>query len=136
MCLGLSGTGIVSRGEDQLAATIPKLDPRAEKTRLALMRAFNELLLSRGYHAVMPADVAEAAGVVRSTLYEHFSGKEGMLRHSLLPILEPLAACAAATRCHRAGVHARAYSRQPENGPRTARRKGADGGGEDPRSND
>jgi AcrR family transcriptional regulator len=58
------------------------------------MRAFNELLLSRGYHAVMPADVAEAAGVARSTLYEHFSGKEGMLRHSLLPILEPLAACA------------------------------------------
>ncbi len=57
------------------------------------MRAFNELLLSRGYHAVMPADVAEAAGVARSTLYEHFEGKEGMLRHSLLPILEPLAGC-------------------------------------------
>jgi AcrR family transcriptional regulator len=57
------------------------------------LRAFNSLLLSRGYDEVMPADVAEAAGVARSTLYEHYGGKEEMLRHSLLPILEPLAAC-------------------------------------------
>lgn len=57
------------------------------------MRAFNTLVLGRGYDAVTPADVAEAAGVARSTLYEHFAGKEEMLRHSLLPILEPLAAC-------------------------------------------
>ena len=57
------------------------------------MRAFNGLVLGRGYEAVMPADVAEAAGVARSTLYEHFAGKEEMHRHSLLPILEPLAAC-------------------------------------------
>ena len=77
-----------------MAATVMKLDPRAKKTRAALMRAFNSLVLSRGYDAVMPADVAEAAGVARSTLYEHFAGKEEMLRHSLLPILEPLAACA------------------------------------------
>jgi AcrR family transcriptional regulator len=70
-----------------------KLDPRAEKTRSALLRAFNSLLLSRGYDELMPADVAEAAGVARSTLYEHYGGKEEMLRHSLLPILEPLAAC-------------------------------------------
>jgi AcrR family transcriptional regulator len=57
------------------------------------MRAFNSLVLSRGYEGLMPADIAEAAGVARSTLYEHFRGKEDMLRHSLLPILEPLAGC-------------------------------------------
>lgn len=74
-------------------ALVPKLDPRAKKTRSALMEAFNSLVLDRGYGSVMPADVAEAAGVARSTLYEHFAGKEEMLRHSLLPILEPLAAC-------------------------------------------
>lgn len=58
------------------------------------MRSFNNLLLANGYDAITPADVAEEAGVARSTLYEHFAGKEGLLRHSLLPILEPLASCA------------------------------------------
>jgi AcrR family transcriptional regulator len=86
-------TGVGSCGEDQLAARFPKLDPRAKRTRCALMRAFNTLVLDRGYDALTPADVAEAAGVARSTLYEHFAGKEDMLRHSLLPILDPLAAC-------------------------------------------
>ena len=57
------------------------------------MRAFNSLLLAKGYAAVLPADVAATAGVARSTLYEHFAGKEDMLRHSLSPILGPLAEC-------------------------------------------
>ena len=57
------------------------------------MRAFNSLLLAKGYAAVLPAEVAETAGVARSTLYEHFAGKEDMLRHSLSPILGPLAEC-------------------------------------------
>jgi AcrR family transcriptional regulator len=95
MCLELSERVSEPFGgeQEQLAAAVVKLDPRAEKTRAAVMRAFNSLVLSRGYDGLMPADVAEAAGVARSTLYEHFSGKEAMLRHSLLPILEPLAAC-------------------------------------------
>jgi AcrR family transcriptional regulator len=57
------------------------------------MAAFNRLVLDRGYDGITPAIVAEAAGVARSTLYEHFAGKEDILRQSLLPILEPLAAC-------------------------------------------
>lgn len=57
------------------------------------MRAFNSLVLAKGYGGLLPADIAEAAGVARSTLYEHFAGKEDMLRHSLAPILAPLAEC-------------------------------------------
>jgi AcrR family transcriptional regulator len=79
--------------ESQLAATALKLDARTERTRSALMQAFNALILSRGYDGISPAEIAEAAGVARSTLYEHFGGKADMLRHSLLPILEPLAGC-------------------------------------------
>jgi AcrR family transcriptional regulator len=93
MCLRLSGNGILAVQEEQLTATVQKLDPRAERTRSALMRAFNSLVLSRGYDGVMPVDVAEVAGVARSTLYEHFAGKEDMLRQSMLPILKPLAEC-------------------------------------------
>ncbi len=76
-----------------MTATVLKLDPRAKKTRSELMRAFTTLLLSRGYEGVTPLDVAQAAGVSRSTLYEHFAGKEDMLRQSLLPILAPLSDC-------------------------------------------
>jgi len=53
--------------------------------------AFNGLLLSQGYDAVTPASIALAAGVARSTFYAHFSGKPGMLRHVLQPVLLPLA---------------------------------------------
>ena len=64
-----------------MAATKP--DRRPERTRQALSGAFITLVLERGYAAVTVDDVVARANVGRSTLYAHFGGLEGLLRHSL-----------------------------------------------------
>ncbi len=69
----------------------PDSDPRVVRTRDALRRAFSGLVLARGYDAIRPGDVAAAAGVARSTFYEHFAGKPDLLRHAMRPVLQPLA---------------------------------------------
>jgi AcrR family transcriptional regulator len=69
----------------------PATDARARRTQAALLGAFNRLLLTRGYDAISPATIASAAGVGRSTFYEHHAGKAALLRQSLTPILQPLA---------------------------------------------
>ena len=66
-------------------------DPRVRRTRTALLRAFNRLFLEHGYEAITPARIAAEAGVGRSTFYEHHAGKEALLRHSVTPLLQPLA---------------------------------------------
>ena len=66
-------------------------DRRSQRTRHALRAAFNDLVLSRGYDTVSAAEVAARANVGRSTFYEHFRGKDGLLAESLLVVLEPLA---------------------------------------------
>lgn len=58
-------------------------DRRAVRTRQKLLQAFTELVLTRGYAAISPADVAIRAGVGRSTLYTHFPGLLQMLEASL-----------------------------------------------------
>jgi AcrR family transcriptional regulator len=68
-------------------------DRRVRRTRSTLTRAFEELLILEGYDAITPTRIARNAGVGRSTFYEHFRGKEEMLRNSLLPILLPIADC-------------------------------------------
>ena len=66
-------------------------DPRVQRTRAALLAAFNKLFLEHGYEALTPAQIAAEAGVGRSTFYEHHAGKEALLRHSVTPFLQPLA---------------------------------------------
>lgn len=66
-------------------------DPRVRRTRAALLAAFNRLFLEHGYEALSPAGIAAAAGVGRSTFYEHHSGKAALLRDSVTVILQPLA---------------------------------------------
>ena len=56
---------------------------RSNSTRVKILRSFVELVLSRGYEQLTPGDVADRAGVGRSTLYTHFAGLPRILEASL-----------------------------------------------------
>jgi AcrR family transcriptional regulator len=71
-----------------------KVDRRTERTRAALLSAFVELVLSRGYDAVRVADIIRRANVGRSTFYLHYAGKDALLKESLAGPCSTLAACA------------------------------------------
>ena len=62
---------------------IRKTDRRTVRTRAALLTAFRELTLTRGYESVAVGDIIRRAGVGRSTFYLHFPNKQTLLRHSL-----------------------------------------------------
>ena len=88
-------SGPKSDGRKRLAARkaiAANADARVARTRKAVIGAFTGMLLEHGYDAIQPGSLAEAAGVGRSTFYEHFGGKADVLRSSLVPILTPLAA--------------------------------------------
>lgn len=70
-------------------ATSP--DPRAQRTRQAILDAFVRLIFERRYDAISTADLIASAGVGRATFYEHFRGKEAVLEEVMTPILLPLA---------------------------------------------
>jgi AcrR family transcriptional regulator len=71
-----------------------KVDRRTERTRTALLSAFVELILSRGYEAVGVADIIRRANVGRSTFYLHYGRKDALLKESLKHPCSTLAACA------------------------------------------
>src|SRR3982074_1311007 len=58
-------------------------DRRVQKTRQALLDAFFTLVLRAPYEDITVRDIVARAGVGRSTLYEHFSGKDAILAPSL-----------------------------------------------------
>lgn len=58
-------------------------DRRPERTRQALMTAFIDLILERGYEAVTVDEVVRRANIGRSTLYAYFGGLHGLLKQSL-----------------------------------------------------
>lgn len=68
-----------------------KPDRRVERTRQAVLVAFRELMLQRGYDRVGVGEIITRANVGRSTFYEHFENKDDLLRQSLTPLLEVLA---------------------------------------------
>ncbi|ATY32859.1 TetR/AcrR family transcriptional regulator [Sphingomonas psychrotolerans] len=70
------------------------VDPRARRTRAAILGAFTALALSRRYDVIRTADLIAAAGVGRSTFYEHFRSKEEVLVSAVEPILHTLASAA------------------------------------------
>ena len=59
------------------------LDPRKRRTREALLKSFNSLVLDQRYHDIRIADVLAGAGVSRSTFYEHFASKDALLAASI-----------------------------------------------------
>jgi AcrR family transcriptional regulator len=69
-----------------------KLDRRRQRTRDALLAAFRDLVLQRHFDEIGVADVAARAQVSRSTLYQHFAGKDGLLAASMAVPFARLAA--------------------------------------------
>ena len=66
-------------------------DRRRERSRQALLDAFIVLVLSKPYEEITPQMIARSAGLARSTLYAHFSGKAAILAASLAGPLSILA---------------------------------------------
>ena len=58
-------------------------ESRSAQTRNALLSAFRDLILDKPYHELTVADIVGRAHVGRSTFYEHFLGKEGLLAASI-----------------------------------------------------
>lgn len=84
-------TEIIANGRAKVPDSSAQLSGRARKTRLRLVRAFNRLILERGYSRLTVGDLVDAAGVGRSTFYEHFETKDDILRQSLAPFFAILA---------------------------------------------
>lgn len=70
---------------------------QVHRTRKALLDAFGRLVLERRYADIRIADVIREANVGRSTFYEHFRGKDDLLRQSLCRFLDGLADAVAET---------------------------------------
>ena len=66
VCVHHSGQG----GRDHSAPRLPRGERWAK-----LLDAANEVFTSRGHHAAAMDDIAEAAGVSKPVLYQHFSSK-------------------------------------------------------------
>lgn len=73
-------------------AVKPAADARVRRTRGRLREAFIALFFARDYEAISMADIAAAAGVGRSTIYEHYRDKQDLLRDTVRYPLQGLAA--------------------------------------------
>jgi AcrR family transcriptional regulator len=58
-------------------------EKRSAHTRNALLSAFRDLIMDKVYDELTVADIVERANVGRSTFYEHFAGKDGLLAASI-----------------------------------------------------
>lgn len=71
------------------------LDRRTQRTRKAIFDALIRLIFAQRYSTIRTADLIEAAGIGRSTFYEHFRSKDDVLVAVIDPIFTPLAIAAA-----------------------------------------
>ncbi|HLP84575.1 MAG TPA: TetR/AcrR family transcriptional regulator [Phycisphaerales bacterium] len=75
----------------QTAPQTATQDPRAQQTRSAIIASFNERVLEQPLDAINVSQLAQDAGVGRSTLYEHFRNKDDVLIASMRHMLDALA---------------------------------------------
>lgn len=68
-------------------------DRRTQRTRQALMSAFVELVLTRGYDVLTTGEIVRKANVGRSTFYLHYASKEELLKESMKHPSSGMAAC-------------------------------------------
>ena len=71
----------------------PSMERRSDRTRQQIMSAFTGLVFEGGFENVSVQGLVGAAGVARSTFYEHFSGKEDVLRASMEHLFSVIADC-------------------------------------------
>ena len=67
------------------------MDPRRRRTREAVISALTRLAAQRRYDDINAGELVAAAGIGRSTFYEHFHGKDAVLLAAMEPILLTLA---------------------------------------------
>lgn len=70
-------------------------DRRTQRTQSAVFDALRRLLFARRYDMIRTSDLIHAAGVGRSTFYEHFRSKDDVLVAMIDPVFLPLAQAAA-----------------------------------------
>ncbi|OJX65754.1 MAG: hypothetical protein BGO95_04770 [Micrococcales bacterium 73-13] len=64
------------------------MDPRIVRTRRSLRQAALELATERALDEITVGDIAERAGVNRSSFYQHYSDKETLLADALDAVVE------------------------------------------------
>lgn len=68
----------------------PPLDPRAERSRQAILQAAAAIIEEEGYAAVSHQRVAERAGVGRATVYRHWGQLDDLLFDAVSSLRAPI----------------------------------------------
>jgi AcrR family transcriptional regulator len=79
-----SGAGALPDGTGEKSGKMAAMkDRRAQRTRAAVLGAFNQLFLGRRRRRIRAADLIAEAGVGRSTFYDHYSSADEVLLEAL-----------------------------------------------------